>query len=242
LMPPGVRIEGAQVTEEEVALDDAFEEVPFARLVGVPLSVKRLEHPPGGSPDHKLNVATRLMVDPASGFALSHWQSGGALGPLPPVLAARTDGCPFTGADWSVLDNYLCRTTDDAEACHRHGRCPPQRCTPEAFRRYVAEQMSTALMNKQSPTAFMDVVPDLDLRFPKGARVKARGLAKAELNGIVGEVTGRYEQENGRVGVKFPAPHGLLAVRAERLEPEETYSEWSRKMAAEYGFDAGDAH
>merc|ERR1719464_1566758 len=118
LMAPGVWIVGAKVEDEEVVPDDSFEEVPFARLIGIPLSAKQLEHPPGGSPDHQLNLATRLMVDLASGFPPPRWQSGGALGPLPPVLVGRTDGRPFTGQDWTVFDDYLTRMTEDAVECH----------------------------------------------------------------------------------------------------------------------------
>merc|ERR1740123_2984922 len=113
---------------------------------------------------------------------------------------------------------------------------PPDRFTPEAFKRYICNQMSVALQNRKSPTAFLDLVPELDKRFPKGAKVEPQGLTKTELNGLVGTVAGRYDVLQGRVGIEFPAPHGVLSVRATCLEPEETYEEFSRRKMAEYGF------
>ena len=58
------------------------------------------------------------------------------------------------------------------------------------------------------------------VRVPEGLFVMPLGLTKAvELNGTLGVVTGRYV--NGRVGVKFPKPHGVKFVRPEFLVRED---------------------
>merc|ERR1712226_1271599 len=104
---------------------------------------------------------------------------------------------------------------------------PPDFFTTDAFLRHLCEILPTLLENKRSPVAFFDLLPDLAMRFPKGSRVKACGLSKAELNGIIGEVAGRFDQEKLRVGVNFPEPHGLLSIKATCLGPEVSYSEWA---------------
>merc|ERR1719162_1317696 len=116
---------------------------------------------------------------------------------------------------------------------------PPNRFTPDAFKLYICKSQSIALENKQNASAFLDLVPNLEMRFAKGAKVKPKGLKKEELNGVVGVVTGVYDEEQARVGVEFPKPHGVLSVKAISLGPELTYAEWSSKMAAEYGFSPG---
>lgn len=122
------------------------------------------------------------------------WQYGGCLGDAPPVLAARTDGIPFTTKGWALLDDFISATFDD-------GPRPVTRLTLLQFLR----GKSLAELSRALP-----------LRFPQGISVKPNGLKQAaELNGIIGLVIGRYD--NGRVGVKFPDPHGVKALKPECL-------------------------
>ena len=53
-------------------------------------------------------------------------------------------------------------------------------------------------------------------RLPVGARVEARDLKRAEINGRVGVVE-RHDEAKRRVGVRFGEPHGLLSIPARNL-------------------------
>ena len=57
-----------------------------------------------------IQLASRFMSNPYSVLHLApmDWQYGGALGPAPPVVAARMDGIPFTKAGWAELDEFIC--------------------------------------------------------------------------------------------------------------------------------------
>jgi hypothetical protein len=58
--------------------------------------------------------AYKLMSTPGLGLPLT-WNQNGAGTPLPPILACRSDGQPFTHQDWACLcefheyleDNYV---------------------------------------------------------------------------------------------------------------------------------------
>ncbi|CAE8585816.1 unnamed protein product [Polarella glacialis] len=67
----------------------------------------------------------------------------------------------------------------------------------------------------EAQLALADVSESLALQYPKNAQVIPKGLTVAALNGVVGTVTGRYE--NGRVGVHFREPFGLKALRPDNL-------------------------
>lgn len=240
-MPLGLRIEGSCISsteDEEIALDESYGVVPIAELLGVPLRAKQLAaRSTVGDPEKVASASgiSRLMVDPSTGFAPENWRSGGTHGPLPEVALVRSDGLPFTAVDWVALDSYLTAASDLAEAAHRRGRQPPpDQFTPAAFKMHLAKTLSVALQNRQASTAFLDLLPEVGFRFPKGSKVKATGLSKTELNGVAGVVTGRYDEEKRRVGVDFPEPHGVLSIRACNLVPAESQEEYSKRMLAEY--------
>eukprot|EP00931_Biecheleriopsis_adriatica_P090909 TRINITY_DN64813_c0_g1_i1.p1 TRINITY_DN64813_c0_g1~~TRINITY_DN64813_c0_g1_i1.p1 ORF type:complete len:235 (-),score=50.14 TRINITY_DN64813_c0_g1_i1:37-741(-) len=231
----GLRVEGSKIVAEEVAVTDDWETAQIPALLGIPLLLLRLGDSAAQGATESVQTASRLMTDPTTGIAPPKWQSGGAAGQLS-FLAARGDGTQFTQEDLAVLDEYICWCAEEAEKAHRRGKMPPQTFTQEAFLLHLKRTMAVALENRKAPTAFLDLVPELELRFPKNAKVKARGLSKSELNGVVGVVAGRYDTEKGRVGIQYPEPFGLVSVRATNLEPEETYEEWSQKINVEYGF------
>lgn len=190
-MVPGIRITGSNIVNADVTVDATFIPCPAAHAVGVPLAVKR-ESAAGVRSD--MHLCVRLMTDPRMGLAPPDWQYGGCLGDAPPVIAARTDGIPFTTEGWALLDDFICNELDD-------GPCRPNRATFLKFLR---------------GNAVADLSRSLPLRFPAGSSVKPSGLRNAaDLNGIVGLVAGRYE--NGRVGVRFPDPHGVKALKPECL-------------------------
>eukprot|EP00929_Paragymnodinium_shiwhaense_P006357 TRINITY_DN10962_c0_g1_i1.p1 TRINITY_DN10962_c0_g1~~TRINITY_DN10962_c0_g1_i1.p1 ORF type:complete len:255 (+),score=37.49 TRINITY_DN10962_c0_g1_i1:62-826(+) len=250
-MPSGVRIDGSRVTEEaDVVIDDSFEDVPLAQLVGIPLKVKRCLVLPsldevdgrGGTNDSfGFRSMAKMMADPSTGFPPEPWnkavgvQAATCQGPWPVLLAVRSDSLPFSPAEWEVLDDWLTTTTTIADAAVRRGKEVAHLYTPDAFRQHLLKAMSGALSNMRSPLSFMDIVCELQVRFPKGAKVKANSLSKEEVNGCVGTVTGTWDEEKQRVGVDFGQPHGLLSVKAVNLGPEETYEEFTRKKMAEYG-------
>ena len=192
-MVRGIRIVGDRVTDCDVTLDGDCVPCPVAEALEIPLVVKR-ERGPGE--ECFIQLASRFMSNPYSVLHLApmDWQYGGALGPAPPVVAARTDGIPFTKAGWAELDKFI---------CNELGEGP--------------------FGSLRRPFSFRDL-PDLSrflgVRFPEGVFVMPLGFTcLVELNGILGAVTGRYE--NGRVGVSFPEPHGVKAVRPENLFLED---------------------
>ncbi|CAE8653233.1 unnamed protein product, partial [Polarella glacialis] len=120
-------------------------------------------------------------------------QYGGVMGPAPPVVAARTDGVPFTPAGWALLDDFI-------DAMFSEGP-------------HVVNRVDLLRFLRGAQLALPDVSESLALQYPKNTQVM--GLTVAALNGVVGTVTGRYE--NGRVGVLFREPFGLKAVRPDNL-------------------------
>ena len=201
----GVRIVGDTITAADVFVDSAFEPVPIACAVGLPIIVRR-EQPTGDR--YKRYAIVRMMSDPDVGVAHREWQYGGACGPAPPVVAARKDGLPLTVDEWMLLDDFEMAMLDPG----------PRRVLRKDLARFIADAMGGALRCGRPAHAFLDVVQALDVRYPKGARVRTRGLQTRALEGAVGVVEGRYER--GRVGVLFPEPFGLKAVRPRNLLPE----------------------
>lgn len=231
-MVNGVRIDGSTLSGEELTAAEDWEEASIPQLLGVPLRMKRLSKESQGQ-DAKVPpcMASKLMTDPSSGMPPTAWR-GGALGP---VLACRADGVAFTREECTLLDEYISWCAEESEKAARRGKAAPQMFTPQAFLVFLQKAMAVALANRKSPTAFLDLEPELAFRFPKGSKVKPKDLSKAELNGTVGIVTGVYDTAKGRVGIEFPEPHGILSVKAQNLEPDETYEEWSSKLVVEHG-------
>jgi len=188
LMVPGIRFVGSDVTDCEVVLDGTFIPCPTAQALGIPLVVKREA---GAGVGCTMHLCVRFMTDPRIGLAPIDWQYGGAVGPAPPVVAARTDGIPFTTMGWEKLDDFI-------DSMFEEG---PRNVNRRCLVRFLREERDLP-----------DLSRSLNLRFPMHMRVKPAGLQTAAvLNGIVGIVTGR--RDNGRVGVKFPDPHGVKALR-----------------------------
>ena len=212
----GIRIVGKRVTDCDVTVDlrvtdgaphqqchtlDGFVPCPVAEALGIPLFVKR-EHGPGEDCD--IQLVCRFMSTPYTVLHLApvEWQYGGALGPAPPVVAVRSDGIPFTKEGWEELDGFICDELE--EGAYVSLTRPSENTSPYgwAFRKLP------------------DLSKDLGLRVPEGLLVMPSGLKKAvELNRTLGVVTGRYV--NGRVGVRFPEPHGVKFVRPEFLVRED---------------------
>eukprot|EP00933_Yihiella_yeosuensis_P008588 TRINITY_DN114118_c0_g1_i1.p1 TRINITY_DN114118_c0_g1~~TRINITY_DN114118_c0_g1_i1.p1 ORF type:complete len:259 (+),score=57.58 TRINITY_DN114118_c0_g1_i1:36-779(+) len=234
----GIRIADSEISEIEVDLDDDWDAAPIPALLGIPLRLKRLGPTEGKSKQSASDAQrfARLMTDPSTGFPAAAWRVGGDSDPLSDVLAARKDGHTFRGEDLALLDAFISKAHDKAVECHKRGKLPPDMFRPDAFKFFLQEEMSVALTNHKAPIAFLDVMPMLELRFPKGSKVKPQGLKKEELNGVLGTVVGRYDVESLRVGVEFSAPFGLLSIKAESLEPELTEKEWNQKVCKEYDF------
>ena len=95
--------------EEEMVLDNTFDFVPVPLLLGVPLMFKRLSFHDVGEEEQKEQelryetkmYAYKLMTTPGLGLPLT-WNQNGAGTRLPPILACRSDGQPFTTQDWQV--------------------------------------------------------------------------------------------------------------------------------------------
>ena len=220
--PPGtsatvVRIEGSRVEEEEVKLDAGFDECPLLEQIGVPVHMKLLPLTPQAQmyPDARQRSAVlQCMTDEGLGLPM-HWQSagGGAAGALPPVLVGRRDSVRFGTQDWAIVRDYL----DSLEEYLPNEQAALRKPTP--FREFVRSAVSAlALREDAPPLAFMDICPAYDRRFPIGLRVRPHGLvSRSELNGRWG-VVARHDEAAGRVGVEFPRPLGLLAIRATQLE------------------------
>lgn len=191
-MVQGIQIIGATIKDVEVVLDSSFIPCPTAQAVGIPLVVKREASLGTRCREH---LVARFMTDPSIGLAPADWQYGGLMGPAPPVLAARTDGVAFSKKGWAALNDFISATFEEG----------PCKVTRAHLRRFLRERLNLP-----------DMSESLAVRFPRQLRVQPEGLrAAAELNGIVGIVTGRYE--NGRVGVSFPEPHGIKALKPENL-------------------------
>lgn len=185
------------MTDVDVSVDASFLPCPTAQAVGIPLVVKRV---PGPGVPSDCHLCVRFMTDPKRGMAPLDWQYGGCLPHAPPVLAARTDGVPFSSNGWRALDDFIMDTFDEG----------PRQVDHETFLRFLRRE------NGKAFEPFDDVSRSLHLRFPEGMPVKPMGLKKAaELNNVEGTVAGRYE--NGRVGVSFPGQVGVKALQPQSL-------------------------
>ena len=191
-MVPGIRFVGASIRDADVSADASFEPCPVAHAVGIPLLVKR--EPAPGVPSNR-HLCVRFMTDPLIGLAPLDWQYGGCLGDAPPVVAARSDGIPFTTRGYAALDEFMCDKL-------REG---PKQVTRGMLMRFLGGDQGC-----------IDLSKSLHLRFPPGTSVKLFGLRNAvELSGVIGSVVDRYQY--GRVGVKLPDPHGTKALKPECL-------------------------
>jgi len=199
--------------DHEWDLDNTFDFVPCALLLGIPLLFKRLDLGEGAERE-ELRYETKmyvykLMTTPGLGLPLT-WNQNGAGTPLPPIAVCRSDGEPFTSQDWACLcefheyldENYVAKEhlwyTNKAE-----------------FKKWAVIWVKGQCHKKEVelPCAFPDIAPCLEDRFPLGMKVKAEGLAaKPELNGRVGVVT-KYDEARLRVGVEFAPPYGLLSLK-----------------------------
>lgn len=208
----GVCVDRKNVDNKEVHLDASFEKCPIAWALGIPLMVKRLpirrnEVCKAGD----CEIIVRFMGDPDSGLAPMDWQYGGQFEPAPPVALDRSDEYEFTKDDWHLLNDFI---------CDYYCEFPSRRANRSDFTSFVKNHMSTALINHERANAFLDVWEHLELRYPKGSKVKAAGLSSEAgrlLNGKVGVVNGRYE--NGRVGVLFPEPFMVKALKPRNINP-----------------------
>ncbi|KAL1496298.1 hypothetical protein AB1Y20_016260 [Prymnesium parvum] len=205
------------VTEEMILVEaEGFEHVPTALRLGFPLMFKRL-HEVQDATGETLEPAQRiyifsLMETPGLGLPIT-WNLNGKATKLPPLLAVRSDGVPFTRQDWKCLtefQRYLEETYIQFER--------PWHYTPADFKKWVRIFVNSQCLMKtqEHPEAFADIDPCLDRRFPLGLRVKAVGVSKEELNGRVGTVE-KYDLARGRVGVLFAQPYGLLSLKAANL-------------------------
>ena len=153
--------------------------------------------------------AYKLMTTPGLGLPL-HWNQNGQGTRLPPILACRSDGEPFTKQDWACLcefheyldENYVAKEhlwyTNKAE-----------------FAKWVDIWVRGQCFKSdvEYPNAFPEVAPCFDSKFPLGMKVMARGLeAKPELNGRTGVVK-KYDEKKLRIGVEFAPPFGLLSLK-----------------------------
>jgi len=207
--------------EETFVLEEAtFDYVPVALLLGVPLMFKRLvDVPTEGEGAEELRYETKmyaykLMTTPGLGLPLT-WNQNGAGTKLPPILAARSDGVPFTRHDWACLNEfheYLDENYVLEEQLWYTNK-------PE-FKKWVAIWTRGACLKRElpNPYAFAEIAPCFEARFPLGLKVRAVGLAaKPELNGLLGTVK-KYDEPKLRVGVEFAQPFGLLSLKHVNVE------------------------
>lgn len=190
-MVVGVRIVGSEVEAADVVLGEHSEPCPIAEVVGLPVRVQR-ESQTGM--EHGFYRVVRGMTNPKHGVADFSWQYGGMCGPAPPVAVARSDGVAFHVEDWIALEDFLESFFDDDD--YPTGL---QRAGAAEFHKFLSAQI---------PPAFPDVL------FPIGHRVGAHGLQSRALNGKEGVVCAH---EGRRIGVRFPTPWGVKAIKPENL-------------------------
>ncbi|EOD26130.1 hypothetical protein EMIHUDRAFT_237031 [Emiliania huxleyi CCMP1516] len=157
-------------------------------------------------------VAEAEVTAGAAGFELS------PLGASLCVLLARADGVPLLAGDWAALCEYV-RYVDE-----ELGGSEEEAWWPSTFHAFLRCLLARPHLDEHlhpaggAPLAFVDAVPALELRFPRGAEVRPRRLrGRADLNGRSGAVA-KYDAQGGRVGVDFPPPVGLVSIRAANLE------------------------
>jgi len=241
----GIEIRGSQIIKVEVLADSSFEMSPFASSLCIPLQL-RLNYATDGEPEMVSStnrlLALRLMTEPGIGLPMT-WQSvaTNSTGALPPMLVTRADGVPFREAEWQVLAEYVQFADEELEE--------QQARKPSVFANFVCSHLlrigdgAESLFHPpgQVPLYFIDVVPALAIRVPPRSTVRPRRLkGQPELNGRMGTVV-KYDEAKLRVGVEFPAPMGVVSIRASNLEitPRERsrklLDEHERRRRAEYG-------
>ena len=170
------------------------------------------------------------MMTPGLGLPLT-WNQNGAGTKVPPVLACRSDGVPFTPDDWACLcefHEYLDELYVREEQLYYTNKAE--------FKKWVAIWTQGQCLKKEKPNphAFAEIAPCFESRFPLGIQVKAVNLAaKPELNGRLGTVK-KYDEAKLRVGVEFVAPFGLLSIKHTNLEMADGGEERSRMLLAKH--------
>jgi hypothetical protein len=177
------------------AANEPDEDLPIAVAAGIPLRVRKKAAT--GQRFQNFRIV-RMMSLPSTGLAPIRWQFGGRLPPAPPVLVFRTDGIPFTVADFDLLDDFEMAMLDDG---------------PRPVTRADWEQWCSLLHDvKNCPLK-------IELKYPKGRKVRVTGLQRTpELNGTEGVVAGGSNYTTQRVGIILPEPHGLKGVKLDNIE------------------------
>jgi len=156
----------------------------------------------------------KLMTTPGLGLPLT-WNQNGSGTKLPPILACRSDGQPFTSDDWMCLCEFQ-EYLDENYVAKEH----LWYTNKVEFKKWCDIYVTGKCYSKDNVTvsAFPEIAPCFDFRFPLGLKVQATGLtAKPELNGLVGVVI-KYDEPKLRIGVQFPPPYGLLALKHSNVE------------------------
>ena len=115
----------------------------------------------------------------------------------------------FETEEYVILDDFICGF---------YSECPLRRASKSDFTSYVKTEIYSAISNHRRANAFLDVWEHLEIRYPEGSYVKAVHLSSdvgRPLNGQIGVVSGRYE--NGRVGISFPEPFGVKALKPKNI-------------------------
>jgi hypothetical protein len=152
--------------------------------------------------------AYKLMTTPGLGLPLT-WNQNGTGTRLPPILACRSDGQPFTSDDWACLCEFQ-EYLDENYVLKEH----LWYTNKLEFKKWVEIYIRGKCYSKESlVVAFPDICPCFEFRFPLGLKVQAHGLAaKPELNGLTGTVK-KYDEPKLRIGVEFPPPYGVLSLK-----------------------------
>ena len=160
----------------------------------------------------------KLMTTPGLGLPLT-WNQNDPGTPLPPILACRSDGQPFSRHEWRCLcefDEYLQEIAAPEEQRYHTNRAE--------FKTWVALWVERAAVSRPPDAqsqpdagdpacAFPDVAPCFGVRFPLGLQVRASGLAsRPELNGRTCTVVD-YDEPKLRVGVDFGGGVGRLSLK-----------------------------
>mmetsp|Transcript_11220 Transcript_11220/g.22683 ORF Transcript_11220/g.22683 Transcript_11220/m.22683 type:complete len:399 (-) Transcript_11220:418-1614(-) len=158
--------------------------------------------------------AYKLMTTPGLGLPLT-WNQNGTGTRLPPILACRSDGLPFTSDDWMCLCEFQ-EYLDENYVAKEH----LWYTNKVEFKKWAEIYVRGRCYGKENTvvSAFPEIAPCFEFRFPLGLKVQATGLsAKPELNGLTGVVT-KYDEPKLRIGVQFPPPYGLLALKHTNIE------------------------
>lgn len=239
--------------EQDIKVDAlTFDFVPVALLLGVPLMFKRCElsedevedlaqtaltpESPATCNKEELRYETKmyvykLMTTPGMGLPLT-WNQNGVGTKVPPVLAVRSDGLPFTRADWSCLCEFH-EYLDESYAAQEHLWYTNR----AEFKKWVGIWVKSQCLKSEGgdqSCAFPEINPCFEHRFPVGLSVKAHNLAaKPELNGRVGTVV-KYDEAKLRIGVEFAQPFGLLSLKHTNLVLADEGQARSKMLLSKY--------